>query len=386
MGNLMEKKQKIRLAIIHPSPYPVKLPLFDIVCAQTDSIVLFSSKDSVDHPEWNVDEVLKQFNFKYKFLPGFRIKRMDVRPSVFWYLLRYKPDVVVTTEFNLQTIFSYAYARLFNSRILIQSNATTNTDAIFTKRKSLREWLIKHCDGFIANSSETKKYLCALGANPQKITISVQTIDVNKWKIAVSKYKHLRNELKNELGLREKVILYVGNLHQGKGVNFLLEAFSNVAQTLADTNILIVGGGSEEQRLRDYCKQKGIMERVIFAGYKQSWELPKYYALADLFVFPTLYDHFGLVVIEALASGLPVICSQFAGSALDLIKDGVNGYIIDPRNIENLSDSLVNILADESLLQKLKQGVIDLAGNFTVEKSAENFLDAIDSVMVSNSS
>jgi glycosyltransferase involved in cell wall biosynthesis len=382
----MEKKQKIRLAIVHPTPYPAKLPLFDIVCAQTDGIVLFSSKDSVEHPEWNVDEVLKQFSFKYAFLPGFRIKRVDVRPSVFWYLLRYKPNVVVTTEFNLQTIFSYAYARLFNSRILIISDATTHTDAVFARRIRLREWLIQNCDGFIAHSSETKKYLCALGADPKKITISVETIDVNTWKIAVSEYKHLRNELKNELRLSGKVLLYVGSLQHRKGVNLLLEAFSNVAKTLLDTNILIVGGGPEDQRLKDYCKQNGIMERVIFAGYKQHWELPKYYALADLFIFPTLYDQFGLVVIEALASGLPVICSQFAGSAPDLIKDGINGYIIDPRNIETLTDLLINILTDESLLQKLKQGALDLADNFTVEKSAEHFLNAIDSVIVSNSS
>jgi hypothetical protein len=140
MDNL---KKKIRLAIVHPSPYPVKLPIFEIVCRETDGIVLFSSKDSVDHPEWNVDEVLKQYTFRHLFLNGFRIKRVDVRISLFWNLLRYKPKVIVTTEFNFQTLFSYLYSLFFNSKIIIQSNATSLADAIFAKREGFRKWLIK---------------------------------------------------------------------------------------------------------------------------------------------------------------------------------------------------------------------------------------------------
>ncbi len=375
MSKLQTKN--IKLAIVHPSPYPVKLPIFDIVCRQTDGIVLFSSKNSVDHPEWNVDEVLKKFSFRYLFLSGFRIKRVDVRPSLFWNFFRYKPRVIVTTEFNLQTIFSYVYARFFGSKILIQSNATILADAMFARRESFRKWLIGHCDGFIANSTETKKYLCSLGASPEEVTISIQTIDVKNWKNEINRHKKSSAELKKELGLKEKVVICVSRMQPKKGIHLLLEAFSNVSGRLRDVSLLLVGTGPEEQRLRDYCEQKGIMDRVVFAGYKKPMDMPKYYALADLFVFPTLYDKFGLVVIEALASGLPVLCSKFAGSAFDLIKDNENGYIIDPNDVEKMSGLLVNIMTDEILLQRLGQGALDIVDNFTVEKSAENFVKAL---------
>jgi glycosyltransferase involved in cell wall biosynthesis len=378
MEEIIERK-KIRLAIVHPAPYPVKLPLFDIVCSQTDGIVIFSTKDSIDHPNWNIDEILKQFTFKHIFLPGFRIKRVDIRPSVFWRLLRYRPEVIVTTEFNLQTIFSYLYARMFNSEIFIQSNATIKTDSSLKKRQNLRKWLIKHCDGFIANSSETKKYLCDLGVDPKNVTISIQTIDVHKWKKTIGLYNHLKERLKKELDLKEKVILCVSRMQPKKGINFLIEAFCNISNKLEDVSLLLVGDGPERQKLEKYCIEKGISGKVKFIGYIQPLDIPRYYALSDLFVFPTLYDKFGLVVIEAISSGLPVICSEHAGSAIDLIKDGENGYIIDPKDINKMSSLISEIMINESLLQKLKSTALESASNFTVEKSAENFLSAIRS-------
>jgi len=371
------KGKKIRLAIVHPSPYPVKLPLFDIVCSKTDGIMIFSTKDSVDHPKWNIDEILKQFTFKYVFLPGFRIKKIDIRPSVFFYLLRYKPEVIVATEFNLQTIFSYFYAKIFNKRIFIQSNATDQTDSSLKRRKTLRRWLIKHSDGFIANSSNTKNYLCSLGANPKKVTVSIQTIDVHKWKRTIGEYSCLREKLREKLNLKEKVLLCVSRMQPWKGVDFLLEAFYNISKTLDNISLLLIGEGPEKQNLEKYCIEKGFLDKVQFAGYIQPSEIQKYYAISDLFIFPTLYDPFGLVVIEALSSGLPVLCSKYAGSAFDLIKDGENGYIIDPKDVNKMSNLIYEIMTNENRLQKLKIGALESANNFTVEKSAENFLKAI---------
>lgn len=370
--------KKKKLVIIHPSPYPVKLPMFDIVCAETDGIILFSSKYSIDHPEWDIDQILGQFRFRYKLIQGFRIGRIDIRPFVFFYLMYYNPEVVVTTEFNLQTVFALIYAKLFHRKILIQSNATSFTGATFPKRRRFREWLVRNCDGFIANSSETKKYLCDLGAEPDKVFVSIQTIDVLKWKRSAEIWRDSRDELKNNLGLKDKVILYVGILEQRKGVNFLLEAYRDAFEKLKNTSILIVGGGSEEFRLKEYCRQNGLIDNVVFAGYKQPDELPKYYALSDLFIFPTLWDPFGLVVIEALASGLPVICSSYAGAAEDLIREGSNGYILEPRDIEKMSLLLYTVLTDEKLLEKLKSGALESIRDFSIEKSADNFLYAVE--------
>lgn len=379
--NAKKNREKPKVAIIYPPPYPSRLELLDLICAQVDSIVLFFSKHSIAHPNWKIDEILEQFRFKYLFLPGITIRKgTHIRPSVFWYLWRYKPDVIVTAEFTLQTLFALIYARLFRSKVIIQSETTRHTGATQAKRRWFRKFLVRRCDGFIACSSETQKYFCELGAEPDTVFISFQIPDVFTWKRLVEEEDKSQDNLKAELGLNDKVILYVGRLESHKGIQLLFEAFYRVIETIQDVSILLLGGGSEEAKLKEYCDQKNLSDKVIFAGYKQPDELPKYYAASDIFVFPTLFDPFGIVVSEALASGLPVICSPFAGAA-DLIKEGNNGYIVNPRDTEKLAALLSNVLTDEDLLQRLKQGALASIENFTIEKSAEQFLKAIEFVM-----
>ena len=176
--------------------------------------------------------------------------------------------------------------------------------------------------------------------------------------------------------MKSKVFLYVGRIESIKGPELLLEAFHRSKRIMQNASIVLVGSGSQEEKLRRYCEQNNLSDRVIFTGRKQPGELPRYYAAADVFVFPSLWEPFGIVVGEALASGLPVICSSFAGAA-DLVRDGKNGYILDPRDTEKLAAILSSLVMDDDLLESLKQGAIESIENFTIEKGAEQFLNAI---------
>jgi len=377
------QKEKPRVVFIYPPPYPARLPLLDLICAQMDSVVLFFSKHTLVHPDWDIDLILEQVRFPYHILPGVTLPipgEPHFRPSVLWYLWRYKPDVVVTAEFNPQTLFAVIYASLFRSKVLILSEETRHTARTRANRRWFRKWLVRRCDGFVATSSETGKYLCELDVDPNTIFVSFQIPDVLKWKRSVEKEKKSQDDIRAELGLSGKVILYVGRLEPHKGLQLLLEAFHGVIETAQNASLLVVGSGSEEVRLRQYCEQNGLSDRVMFSGYKQPDELPKYYAAADMFIFPTLWDPFGIVIAEALASGLPVICSPFAGAA-DLIEEGKNGYILDPRDTEKMALLLSNLLTDEDLLERLRHGALASIENFTIEKSAEQFLEALEFVM-----
>jgi glycosyltransferase involved in cell wall biosynthesis len=368
-------KRKPKVAIIYPPPYPARLPILDLICKNTDSIVLFFAKHSLLHPDWEIDGTLKQFQFRYRFIPGIQLKRrgMQIRPFVLWYLWCYKPYAIVTSEFNLQTLFALIYARLFRSKILIQSELTRHTNG---RHRAFRKWLVRNCDGFIACSSETKKYLCDLDAKPEAVFISFHLPDLLSWKLLVEKEKKSRDILRAELGLKGKIFLYVGRIEPVKGLELLLIAFHRSKRNMQNASIVLVGSGSEEGKLREYCEQNNLSDRVIFTGYKQPGELPRYYAAADAFVLPSLWEPFGIVVGEALASGLPVICSSFAGAA-DLIQEGKNGYILDPHDTEKFAAILSSLIMNDDLLESLKQGALESIENFTVEKNAEQFLRAI---------
>lgn len=366
---------KPRVAIVYPPPYPARLPILDLICKNTDSIVLFLSKHAIVHPNWDIDKILEQYQFKYRFIPGILLKRrrMQIRPFVLWYLWRYKPDVIVTTEFSLQTLCALIYARLFRAKVIIQSDLTRHTG---TGRRTFRKRLVQNCDGFVAGSSETREFLCDLGAEPEAVFISFQVPDVLTWKSLVEEEKKSRDILRAELGLKGKVFLYVGRIEPHKGLHLLLKAFQSNAGMMQDASIVLVGSGSEEGKLKEYCQQNNLSDKVIFAGYKQPGELPRYYAAADAFAFPTLWEPFGIVVGEALASGLPVICSSFAGAA-DLVQEGKNGYVLDPHDTEKFAAILSSLVMDDDLLESLKQGALESIENFTVERSAEQFLRAI---------
>jgi glycosyltransferase involved in cell wall biosynthesis len=116
---------------------------------------------------------------------------------------------------------------------------------------------------------------------------------------------------------------------------------------------------------------------VRLLGFKQQEELPQYYALADLFVFPTHIDPWGLVVNEAMSCGLPVLCSTAAGAAFDLIRPGVNGYTFDPTNVTVIKELLVEMLSDPDKAAAMGRQSQTLIASHTPEKCAEGMAQAI---------
>ncbi len=100
-----------------------------------------------------------------------------------------------------------------------------------------------------------------------------------------------------------------------------------------------MGDGPEEAKLKQAWAERGI-RNVVFAGFRQKAELPRYYALVDVFVFPTLCDPYGLVADEAMACGLPVISTGAAGEIRDRIEEDVNGYIVPPEDSAALAGAM----------------------------------------------
>ena len=146
--------------------------------------------------------------------------------------------------------------------------------------------------------------------------------------------------VKKELGLKGRVALYVGQLIPRKGVDHLIRAWALLPGDLQrDNSLLIVGGGDLEGSLRSLTEEKGAIN-VYFAGSHPPHKLAHYYAAADFFVLPSLLDVWGLVANEAMASGVPVLCSKFAGCANELVVEGVTGSIFDPRDCPRLADLL----------------------------------------------
>lgn len=141
----------------------------------------------------------------------------------------------------------------------------------------------------------------------------------------------------------EPVVLFVGRLINKKGVDILLEAFARVVQNVP-SQLLIAGDGPERTKLEEQAARLRVNDRVHFVGFQQPKDLPRFYCAADLFVLPSRTEPWGVVVMEALASGLPVVVSNLVGCYPDVINDDQVGRVVAPEDPHSLAEAMRDYL------------------------------------------
>jgi len=141
--------------------------------------------------------------------------------------------------------------------------------------------------------------------------------------------------------------------------------------------LFTVGSGPEEGRLRSLVSGLGIPNVVLCGAVRQS-EMPEIYGAADAFVFPTLHDPFGMVLLEAAASGLALISSPYAGATRDLIEEGRSGVVVDPRDINGMASAMLRLARKPDERERLARAACESALERTPIASAEAFMRAIE--------
>ncbi len=203
--------------------------------------------------------------------------------------------------------------------------------------------LAVECDLIFAATEREKRQLVELyGASPGKIHVVPCGVDTEKFQTAERSESRARLELREG----EPVILYVGRFDPIKGVDRLLAAASILRRELRPRVVLVGGGGenaSEERKLRALCSELSLNDCVTFAGRKVHDELPDYYRAADVLVLPSHYESFGLVVLEALACGAPVVAMR-VGVVEDIVRSGVNGWVLSENTPEHLAEGVRRVL------------------------------------------
>ncbi len=159
-------------------------------------------------------------------------------------------------------------------------------------------------------------------------------------------------EARKSLGLQgSKVVLFVGRIEPLKGIDILLKAVAQLEQTEA-VRTLIVGGESdgdmEVERLKTLAAELGVSSQVGFVGRVEQQELPAYYNAADVCVVPSWYESFGLVALESMACGTPVVASRVGGLPT-IVRDGVTGYLVPWRCPEPFADRLDILLNNATI-------------------------------------
>ena len=155
----------------------------------------------------------------------------------------------------------------------------------------------------------------------------------------------------------EKIILYVGRLVYEKGIQNLIAAMPKILDRYHDSKLIICGRGGMIDELREQVKYLGIDNKVYFAGYCDSKKMQKMYKCADVAVFPSTYEPFGIVAIESMLSGTPTIVSDIGGLN-EIIEHGVTGMKSYAGNANSIADSVLALLFDPKLCANISQNAI----------------------------
>ena len=170
----------------------------------------------------------------------------------------------------------------------------------------------------------------------------------------------------------EKIILYVGRLVYEKGIQNLIAAMPKILDRYHDSKLIICGRGGMIDDLREQVKYLGIDNKVYFAGYCDSKKMQKMYKCADVAVFPSTYEPFGIVAIESMLSGTPTIVSD-VGGLNEIVEHGVTGMKSYAGNANSIADSVLALLFDPKLCANISQNAIKkVKENYNWAKITDN--------------
>jgi glycosyltransferase involved in cell wall biosynthesis len=227
------------------------------------------------------------------------------------------------------------------------------------------------CDGVIVPTYSAEEYLRLIGV---KSEIFVQPTGIE--------YERFRNvdrnaarRLRERLGIGdERVLVSVARLSREKNIDFMLDCVRELSNTCAvPFRFVIVGDGNEQKRLKQRIEKLGLIDTVLLAGKAGPDEMPLYYALGDIFLFASKTETQGMVILEAMATGLPVVAVRSSGID-DVVQDGVTGFKT-PEDPEKWCGRIRELLNDERLRVQLSENAMQFAKNFSIEHFSRNIVD-----------
>ena len=358
-------KMKVLYQTNIPSPY--RVDFFNELGKEVDLTVLFERSGASDRKSSWIQEDFRYF--KGIYLQGVKVA-MDSAfcPGVIKYLTG-QYDQIILGGYNTPTnMIAIEYMRYKKIPFIL------NADGGFIRRDYylkyfIKKHLVSSASYWICSGIYTKNYLAYYGACPERTFVypftSLYKSDI--FDSVLSREEKLR--LREKLGIvTPKMIVSVGQFIYRKGFDLLLEAVKD----LKDTTTCIIGGSPTSEYKDIISKYK--MKNVVFPGFFSKERLREYYRAADIFVLPTREDIWGLVVNEAMACGLPVITTDKCVAGLELIENGVNGFIVESEKSTQLADRILRILGMQGYGIEMGSNNLAKVTDYNIENMSNKYI------------
>ncbi len=376
-----------RVVLIHNFLAPFRIPLFEELARRFDLDVWVLGDIDVIR-EWDLDP--DAMNFRCRRIPGAtlgfgsRYNALLLNYSLPVELAKSDAEVVICCGWDSPAAFYCGvWARCSTRPFVLWSGSTAaETSRLRTWTAPMVRWLVRSADAWISDGTRAAEYLASLGADRERTFPAFNAVDNAYYATASQMDARERAEARTRLGVGDgPLILYVGNLLALKGVFELAEAFAKFAEQHADARLLIVGEGEDGPALRDRFDRAGISERVVFTGFSDAHAIATCFGVADLFVLASRQEIWGMVINEALASGLPVLATDVCGATADLIDDGVNGYLVPSRDADALAGAMTRHFNAPETHEQMRKAARESVATFTFTAAADTFERCVRSLV-----
>ncbi|MBQ9094118.1 MAG: glycosyltransferase family 4 protein [Prevotella sp.] len=323
------------------------------------------------------DHVFDTYSMGFDRMPDIeRGKRIPFTFGLMRAIRKVKPDVLITEGYFQWTPLVLLYGMLHRIPVYLGYERTLHTERNTGKLKILQRKLFnKFLAGFLVNGQETKHYLESLGVPSEKIHIGGMSADASFLQSGIvsmsldEKETFKQQYQPNRDGL---TFLFVGQIVERKGVRYLLEAWRKHILSNPSDRLLLVGSGNQ---LEEFRRQYKDDTSINLTGRVEYENVYKFYAIADVFIIPTIEDNWSLVIPEAMACGLPVSTSIYNGCHVELVHKDENGITFDPYKEDTLVEALDYFHHQD--LKVMGQKSIELEKEFNTENCARRVYDAL---------
>jgi glycosyltransferase involved in cell wall biosynthesis len=349
---------------------PYTLAVLAALSERCQLTALFCSYSGTRALGWTFSDI----PFRHRVIGGLTVRRRSpdatdfyLSPRILAALARSRPEVIISGGFSFPSLYAAAYARCAGAGLIIQSDGTARSEASIGRGQRITRRILVHASGAATGNSElaTERF-AELGWTPDRVFLVPHTTNVGPLHEVARSRRYTADERLS--------VLHVGRLIPRKGVDRLVSAVGLAREHGADVRLVLVGSGSEEAALRAQAERLAVP--VESRGFVDQAGLPSQYAAADAFAFPTLDDPFGIVLLEAAASGLPLIASPHGGATRDLVLEGETGFVVEPDDLEAQAHALVTLARDPGLREQMGRSAYRRTLDRTPQAAADKYVEA----------
>jgi glycosyltransferase involved in cell wall biosynthesis len=324
-------------------------------------------------PEKNVPSIYNRVILNLNNLSAEEENPLKLYQLIAKVLFQTDPDIVVICGYGVPGMLQALIWCILNNKVRVILSETKEDDCKRNwVKESFKSFIISQYQSALVGGYPHKRYLTKLGMPEDAIFVGYDVVGNDTF--------HPQKIRTLPVPVKRPFFLAINRFVGKKNLLFLLIAYSKYLQQFQDAawDLVLCGDGELRSQIEQKISDLNLQDYVHLTGFLQQEQMLPYFAHAKCFIHASIQEQWGLVVNEAMASGLPVLVSNRCGCYEDLIVEGVNGFGFDPENLQQLTDLMLKISSDDVDLQKMGDRALEHIQNFSPDRFARGLMQAVE--------